>query len=155
MIKIGILYHPARSDSSRFAEEVELLLRGRGIEAWKGSADEETALCQAARDLDALVTLGGDGTIVAATRAVAVLGVPILGVNLGRLGFLAEIEPAQISVAIPWLLEGRYSVEERMMLHADLYRGERCLLSVEAINDAVVARGSGSRTVRIWMAITS
>ncbi len=149
MNKIGILYHPRRIDAARLVQEVSALLDGRGLAVWQGSADDESGLRQAAPGLDLLIILGGDGTIVRAIRVVAICGVPILGVNLGRLGFLAEIEPSQISEAIPALLASRYIVEERMMLHGELYRGEQMLLSAEAINDVVLARGAGSRTVRV------
>jgi NAD+ kinase len=149
MDRIGILCHPGRSDSSRYALQVQDLLQGRGLSVWQGSADDEVELRRAASQLDLLITLGGDGTIVRAVRALAVAGVPVLGVNLGRLGFLAEIEPAQIPQAISALLAGQYTVEERMMLHGELYREALMINSAEAINDLVMARGSGSRTVRI------
>lgn len=149
MRRIGILYHPQRADSSQLAHEVAGLLDQHGLETWQMSAEDEAALRHAAPGLDLLITLGGDGTIVAAVRAVATHGVPILGVNLGRLGFLAEVEPGQLSTAISALLEGRYMVEERMMLRATLYRQGQAILEAEAINDIVVGRGRTSRTVRI------
>jgi NAD+ kinase len=149
MNKVGILYYPRRSDSSRHAQEVRNLLRTQGVAVWEGAADDEADLQRAVASLDVLVTLGGDGTIVGAARIAAMSGVPVLGVNLGRLGFLAEIEPTQIPMAIPSLLAGQYLVEERMMLHAEVRRGEQTLLSAEAVNDVVMARGAGSRTVRV------
>lgn len=149
MRRIGILYHPQRSDSSRLVQDVSGLLDQRGVEVWRGSADDEAGLRHSAPGLDLLITLGGDGTIVSAVRSVAAYGVPILGVNLGRLGFLAEVEPSQVSTAIPAVLGGQYVVEERMMLHAELHREGQVILEAEAINDVVVGRGRASRTVRV------
>lgn len=153
MKRIGILCHPLRTDASRLARDVRYMLSERGVAVWQGSLDDETELRRAVPGLDVLITLGGDGTIVRAVRAVAEARVPILGVNLGRLGFLAEVEPSEIKEAIPALLDGRYALEERMMLRAQLRRGDQVLLEADAINDVVVARGKGSRTVRIGVAV--
>jgi NAD+ kinase len=149
MQTIGLLYHSGRPDCVDLAHQIEVVLRERRLQVWRGAANDEEALRQAAPDLDLLITLGGDGTIVRAIRMVAEERVPILGVNLGRLGFLAEVEPAEMDQVLPALLDGRYFVEERMMLRSDLYREDALILSAEAINDVVMARGRVSRTVRI------
>jgi NAD+ kinase len=151
MKRIGILYHPSRKDSSALAEQACRLLSARQIEVWEGVADDEDALCHEAPTLDMLITLGGDGTIVRAVRAVAAAGVPILGVNLGTLGFLAEVEPTNIETRIDALLKGEFHLEERMMLDIALYHedDEAAVLHAEAINDVVMARGRAARTVRV------
>ncbi len=149
MRNVGVLYHPGRSDSAALAERVDTLLRAEGKVIWRGAVDHEDELATAAPDLDMLVTLGGDGTIVKAVRAVASACVPVLGVNLGRLGFLAEVEPEDIEHALKAVVAGEYAVEKRMMLRADLYRDNELLGSYEAINDAVIGRGAASRAVRI------
>ena len=165
MKRIGILYLPGRTDSSQLAKNIRDILRQRDIDVWQGSADDESGLRQVARDLDLLITLGGDGTIVRAVRAVASsrapckalserrrgnsAGPPILGVNLGRLGFLAELEPSRVQEALPTLLDGKYIVEERMMLHVQLRRGGQMILDTDAVNDVVMARGLVSRMVHV------
>ncbi len=149
MQRIGILYHPNRAESQRLALTVRETLDAHGVTVWQGAADDEAMLREAAPGLDLLITLGGDGTIVHAVHAVSPAGVPILGVNLGRLGFLAEVEPTEIQSAIPRVLEGGYLLEERMMLHAELYRDGRLLMACDAINDAFMGRGRTSRTVRV------
>ena len=115
MKAIGILYHPRRSDSSELALQVEELLAQHQADVWRGTSDDEATLEGVAAELDLLITLGGDGTIVRAIRSVACHGLPILGVNLGRLGFLAEVEPSRIREAFSALFDGDYRVEERMM----------------------------------------
>jgi len=149
MNKIGILYYPQRTDSSQIAQQVRDILKARGVSTWQGSIRDEDELRRVGPSLDLLITLGGDGTIVRAVRAVAKARVPILGVNLGRLGFLAEVEPSDVEHAVEAVMAGQYITEERMMLHAELHRGSQVLLDADAINDIVVARGSVSRTVRI------
>ncbi len=148
MKKIGILYHPTRQDSLTLAQQVRDFLHEKA-DLWQGSVADEEALRRTAPQLDCLVTLGGDGTIVRAVRAVAAAGVPILGVNLGRLGFLAEVEPEQIEPALAAVLRGEYHLERRMMLRSTLRRAEQVIAETEAINDVVVARGNVSRTVQV------
>jgi NAD+ kinase len=151
MKRIGILYHPTRKDSSALAEQACRLLSQRRVEVWEGVADDEGALSREAPTLDMLITLGGDGTIVRAVRVVAAAGVPILGVNLGTLGFLAEVEPTNMETRIDTLLKGEFLLEERMMLDIALYHedDEAAVLQAEAINDVVMARGRAARTVRV------
>ena len=149
MKRVGILFHSRRGDSSELADVVCRVLRQRNVETWLGQADDESGLREEAPGLEVLITLGGDGTIVRAVRAVASFGVPVLGVNLGRLGFLAEVEPSRTEEAILALLAGNYAVEERMMLHAELRREGRVTWEGEAINDVVMARGLASRTVQV------
>ena len=153
MNRIGILYHPQRGDSSELAEKARRILRERHIDIWEGQAHDEESLHEQASSLDLVMTFGGDGTIVRAVRAVAHAGVPILGVNLGRLGLLAEVEPGQLEESISALFDGRYIIEERMMLRAELRREIKVRMVLEAINDVVIARGLGAHTVRVSIGV--
>ncbi|MBC7256175.1 MAG: NAD(+)/NADH kinase, partial [Chloroflexi bacterium] len=147
MRTIGLLYHPSRPESQALAEALGEALSSACVRRF--ATDDEGALRQAAPALDLLITLGGDGTIVRAVRSVAEAGTPVLGVNLGRLGFLAEVDPDDIAKIVPVLLQGEYAIEERMMLAVTMEREGRRLFETQAINDAVLARGAISRTVRV------
>jgi len=147
MRTIGLLYHPSRPESQALAEALGEALSGACVRRF--AADDENALRQAAPTLDLLITLGGDGTIVRAVRSVAQAGTPVLGVNLGRLGFLAEVDPDDMLEIVPALLRGEYAIEERMMLAVTVEREGKRLFESHAINDAVLARGAISRTVRV------
>ncbi|MGI5915744.1 MAG: NAD(+)/NADH kinase [Anaerolineae bacterium] len=149
MKTIGVIYHPEQANEVELADCIGRLLNEQSIAMWRGDAEDEESLRIAAPDLDILITLGGDGTIVRAVRATAMAGVPILGVNLGRLGFLAEVEPSRVLDVLPALLQGEYIIEERMMLNARLRRGDDILLETEGVNDAVVARGSVARMIHL------
>ena len=97
------------------------------------------------KSADILVTFGGDGTILSAARLVGPVGTPVLGINLGKLGFLAEVAPGEMAEAIRDLLDGHYVVEERSVL-----RGESPQLDgrkLNAANDIVVAKGRSSRVI--------
>jgi len=153
MKRIGLLYRPGREDSVRLTGELCAQLRESGVDVWQGPVTEEDGLCEVARELDLLITLGGDGTIVRATRCVSPVGVPILGVNLGRLGFLAEVEPSDVAGVVPKVLGGEFFLEERAMLHAELVRQGETILASEAINDVVMGRGSRVRTVHVAVSV--
>jgi NAD+ kinase len=96
---------------------------------------------------DILLAFGGDGTILSAARLVGPKGVPILGINLGKLGFLAEVAPNDIEVAVDDLLHGNYSVEKRLLLEASssALPGRNLF----AVNDFVVAKARSSRMVDV------
>ncbi len=87
---------------------------------------------------DAVVSLGGDGTLLRAVQFAAQADVPLLGINMGRVGFLTEIEPDDLQASVQMLREGRFFIEERMMLSVRVNNGDPIL----ALNDAVVNRGS-------------
>ncbi len=98
---------------------------------------------------DLILVMGGDGTFLAAARLMAPLGVPLLGVDLGGFGFLAEEEPERMLAAIDRLLAGEFEIEERIMLHAAVLRdGEKCA-GYLGLNDAVIATGSFRRIARL------
>lgn len=149
MKRIGLLHHPKLPQTQPLAEEMARQAEGYGLSAWLGSTWDEPVVLARLAELDLLVTLGGDGSILRAARMAAPRSVPVLGVNLGRLGFLAELQPDQWTTALPRLVAGEYWVEERMMLHAEYHRGDECRGRYEALNDVVVSRGSLARVVRL------
>jgi NAD+ kinase len=149
MKRIGLLHHPKLPATQPLAVTMARQVEEHGLSAWTGSTWDEDAVRAEVAGLDLLVTLGGDGSILRAARMACAHGVPVLGVNLGRLGFLAELEPEQWTAALPRLLDQEYWVEERMMLYAEYHRGEGCRGQYEALNDVVVSRGSLARIVRL------
>ncbi len=146
---IGLLYHPMIPESQRLAAEMLEFLESLGVSAWIGSGWDEAAVAEQAPRLDMFVVLGGDGSMLRAARMGSQHGIPILGVHLGRLGFLAEVKPTEWADRLRQVLAGDYWVEERMMLHAECWRDERLLSGYEALNDVVVSRGSLARIVRL------
>jgi len=141
--RIGILYHPLREKARDSADKLEGFLSSQGISLWRCSAwDEDKAKPQVA-GTDLVLSIGGDGTILHAARIVTPLSVPILGINLGRLGFITEIEGDDVLSSLPDLLKGKGWIEERAMLEA---RVEDKILY--ALND-VVLRGVAVHLVNI------
>ncbi|MEJ2209823.1 MAG: NAD(+)/NADH kinase [Anaerolineae bacterium] len=148
MRRIGVLHHPKLPATQPLAEQMARECEQEGLHCWVGSTWDEASVAAQIADLDLLVTLGGDGSILRAGRMASEHRVPVLGVKMGRLGFLAEVEPDEWGAALPRLLAGDYWLEERMMLYAEYRRGEECQ-GYEALNDVVVSRGSLARIVRL------
>jgi len=147
--RIGLLHHPKIPESLDLAGEMARQLRAWGASPWMGSAWDEELVGQHVADLDLVITLGGDGTILRAARMAARHSVPILGLNLGRLGFLAEMEPGDWREKLQRVLAGEFWLEERIMLRAELWRGQNALGDFEALNDVVIGRASFARVVRL------
>ncbi len=99
--------------------------------------------------LEMIIVVGGDGTILRVARDLACWNVPVLGINLGHKGFLAEIEVEQMERFLQYIATRQYDFQERMMLEARLYRGEEELGNYLALNDIVVARGPFSRNIKV------
>ncbi len=102
---------------------------------------------------DLAVVLGGDGSMLAAARQLATHGVPLVGVNQGRLGFMTDIAFSKMREAIDVLLSGDYTIEERIMLHARVEREDREYFSTEALNDIVVNKGATGRMIEFLVHI--
>ena len=125
-------------------------LKDQGITAPFGSLYDE-ALRKRVRngDFDLLIMAGGDGSVLRAGNLCARSKVPILGVNLGKLGFLIQVEKEEWREYFEKLLKGEAWIENRMMLHAEHIRSGEGLGSWEALNEVVVARGQALRPIRI------
>ena len=156
--RIGIHHHPHKPQTTALATEIANFLRQRGLEEiWLESAWEGKAVLEHLPHVDLLVTLGGDGTLLRAARLGAQHGVPMLGVKMGRLGFLAEIMPDNWQTPLLNMLEGHYWEEERLMIRARLERpcspggALHTVSEHDALNDVVLSRGGLARVVRISM----
>jgi NAD+ kinase len=149
-----IFHHPKLTESELLAEEIAEYLCAHGLKAEASSIDDEAKRAQAG-EADMLVALGGDGTMLRVGRTGAFNGQPVLGINLGRLGFLVEVQPDEWKAALHRVLDGDYRIEERMMLHASHCQNGAEMRSYEALNEVVVGRGVVFRPVRLQTFINS
>jgi len=99
-----------------------------------------TDVSQIPESVDCIIVLGGDGTLLRAARDVVDKQIPLCGINLGNMGYLAEIDVNSIFPALDCLLNDKYEIEKRMMLAGSIYRGEECLEQNIALNDVVISR---------------
>jgi NAD+ kinase len=151
----GLVLHEQRStvlglETLEWLEKRDHEVRLAPLDAERiGRADLAVPLEHFAVGLDLLVSLGGDGTMLHAAGLAASEQVPILGVNLGTLGYLTEVEPTGIRMALKRFLSGSYQVEERMRLQVGIQRAGGEPAVVTALNEAVVEKSSPGHTVRL------
>ncbi len=149
MKNIGIFYHPLVEATKSKAKQLQDFLASRGITAWLCSAWESEAARSQLDDTDLVLSVGGDGTILRSAQAVVPRMIPIIGINLGKLGFMTELSVDEASDKLPALLSGEGWIDERAMLLAELSAGGQKTSTYHALNDVVVARGAIARLVRV------
>jgi NAD+ kinase len=145
--RILLLSHPRLSAARALAAEMS-----EQLSAWQIAVDHIANADEPPIDFhryDLVVALGGDGWMLRAGRLTAEASVPVLGVNLGRLGFLAEVQPAEWRAVFERVRDGDYWIEQRLMLHTDLWRGDQNVMSFEVLNEVVLSRGAVVRSVRL------
>ncbi|MBN1305738.1 MAG: NAD(+)/NADH kinase [Anaerolineales bacterium] len=145
-----VTVHPKMPEAFKEAEAVAAFLKDKGIAAPHGSLYDET-LRQRVKEgeFDLLVAIGGDGTMLRAGHLCAPWNIPILGINLGRLGFLIQVDRTEWLEAIEQLLRGEAWIEERMMLQAEQVHTGEIVGVRQALNEVVVGRGQQMRPVRL------
>jgi NAD+ kinase len=146
--RMFLFSHPRLSASLPLAQDMAARLRGCGIAA-KIVTDKDALTTQTFENGDMVVALGGDGWMLHAGRITAEAGVPVLGVNLGRLGFLAEVQPAEWRGVFDRVCAGDYWIEQRLMLRTEVWRDDQHLQSFDVLNEVVVSRGATVRAVRL------
>jgi NAD+ kinase len=147
--QVAVLYHPKIEATRPVAADIQRWLAGRGTQVWLESTWEEERVRSRLGGCDLVIVLGGDGSMLRTARVAAPLGMPILGVNMGRLGFLAEMTPDNWEERLPRVLAGSYWLEHRMMLRAQAWRDAHLLCEFLALNDVVISRGTLARMVRL------
>ena len=159
MIRLGVVGHLGYPGATAVLRTLRELAPALGLELWYEPELHELAdgadghLLENPSALDALLTLGGDGTLLRGARTIAPHAVPILGINLGRLGFLTCCNADQLSAALMRFARGDYLVEPRMALHArvlDVHGKERHHWF--ALNDVVMHKGGFARVVSVRVA---
>jgi NAD+ kinase len=147
---MGILAHPGRSLTAPVAQRFAATLQARGLDVWQFSQWDEDDVRQVISGTDMVVAIGGDGAMLRATRVCAPFAVPVLGVNMGYLGFLTEIQREEDwEATVDPLLAGKYWIEQRMMIAVTAYSGDQMVGQSDALNDAVISRGAITRLIRL------
>ena len=149
---------PQIAESLRSLRE---LLLGRGCEVLvehetaRSVGDGESAADyeRIGREADLAIVLGGDGTMLSAARSLVRYGVPLAGINQGRVGFMTDIALCDMRTSVDAILDGRHSIEQRSLLDAEIRRGDAVLLRTLALNEAVVGKGSQGRLIEFELRI--
>jgi len=159
-MKVVITPNPYRDKTLRCATEAKQILEKNGIEASICLAFEvdkdfilpsDVELKELEKELqnsDMLICFGGDGTLLHASKAATYHDIPVLGVNIGTMGFMAELESTEVS-QLALLAKNEYSIEERMMITASVIRDGAVVMRESALNDAVITKGAVARVIQM------
>lgn len=157
MKTVGLVLNSKKKNTLEVADKLVKWFKSKGIKIKKPAQIENlknqeyltTAYGELAESVDFIVVLGGDGTLLNTARAVAEYQIPLLGINMGFLGFLAEVELNDLYVSLDRLLLGEYFIEERMMLECSVMRDNVQVGEFVALNDIVVTKGAFSRMISL------
>lgn len=156
--RIGLAVNPTNAAAVTLRDQAQTWLKELGVATWSAPAADLATMEAELPTTDVLLVLGGDGTFLLAARGAALVDVPILGVNLGKVGFLSRIEAGELQAILPQLRDGDYALEDRMVLEGRILRAGQPPEAAErhiALNDVVVARGALARVVRLDVDIDS
>ena len=146
MDSLGVVAHPTSSAAARVLVELTRLAGASGMAVTPVEPGR-------AGSFEAIVALGGDGTMLRAAREAGLRRLPLLGVNLGRIGFLSAAEEGQLEQAVAALRADDYGIEPRMLLDGVATRGGEPLLSSLALNEVVVEKATPSRVIDVDLAV--
>ena len=152
MRKAGIIYNRRIDAAREFTQYLSEKLRKQKISVWSCAASEEAKVRKRLPGTSAIISLGGDGTMLRVARLAAPDSVPILGVNMGTLGFTTELVASEVLDAIPFFMDGKGWVDERTMLEVELPL-QSTPSPIHALNDIVVARGSTVRVIKVRVSV--
>lgn len=155
MNRLGIVINKEKENVFRLARDIIVWLEEKGCQVYLNYEECEILgrkdLCypqgEFCEKVDCILVLGGDGTLLNTARILAPSGIPLFGVNFGQLGFLTEVEIADVIPSLEKLLAGQYTIEERMMLEAVVSRDGQVINKYICLNDVVIAKGAFSRLI--------
>ena len=140
-MKSIIYYRDDSKDAHELERSIRPYLTGKGVDVVSISSRDEPSGLDTSAGRDAFIlSIGGDGTFLRAARLGTEAGIPILGINLGSLGFLTDVEENEVYASLDAVLAGAYQLEHRLVLHARVVREGQQLLEANAINDVLVVR---------------
>jgi NAD+ kinase len=167
--RIGFAYNPTIEAAVELSARAAGWCQLRGIDEWQLPSGDTAALVRELSTTDVLVVLGGDGTFLRAAMAVIEVDVPVIGINLGKIGFLSKAEAGDMEAVLAAIADADYTIEERMAIEGRIVRAEATLAPgaaaptttavphpmerLVALNDIVVARGSLARVCRLDVSI--
>jgi NAD+ kinase len=153
-MRVGFAYNPTDADAVAALTRGQAWCREHGAESWEASAEDRERIGASCQGTDVVCVLGGDGTFLRTAGAIGDNGVPALGVNLGRVGFLAKVEADGLERALDQVAAGDYKVDERFRIEATVVRGDGTQESHSCLNEVVLARGGRVRMIQIEVEVS-
>ena len=153
-MRIGLVHNPTNPEAQDVLRRARAWCEGHGAEAWEAAAEDHDPISAHCPGTDLICVLGGDGTFLKTARAIGDSGVPALGVNLGRVGFLAKVETDGLERALDQVAAGDYSVEDRLRIGATLFRTDGSREAFACLNEVVLTRGARVRMIQIEVEVS-
>jgi NAD+ kinase len=160
--RIGLVLKPHQPEALKTICELAQWLTARGIELVGGPEIERDRIQEATgcsvrevqsdklpQEVDLVLVLGGDGTMIATARMIGDSDVPVLGINFGGLGYLAEFRIEELHSALEAILTGNYRLDNRVMLSVELLRGQESITKNRVLNDVVINKSALARIIEI------
>ncbi len=156
LASVGFVLNTRKKQPVSLAKQLLLWFKERGIAVYAPEEDSRMLGLNGQGDVShwgnlvqCVIVIGGDGTFLRAARMMAPYDVPILGINMGTLGFLTEIELSEVDTALTRLLRGDFFIEERMMLEAKVMRAQQHVAAYIGLNDVVINKGPMARLITL------
>lgn len=153
-MRFGFVHNPTNPDALAALDRARAWCSERDIAFWESAAEDQAQIGEQCRGTDVVCVLGGDGTFLRSAQAIGDSGVPALGVNLGRVGFLAKVETDDLEHALQQVVDGDFSIEDRLRIAATVIRGDGNRETHACLNEVVMARGHRVRMIQVTVEVS-
>jgi NAD+ kinase len=147
--RFGFAFNPTNPQARAALERAQAWCAANGVDAWDAEADDREMIAAECVGSDLICVLGGDGTFLRAARGIGDSAAPTLGINLGRVGFLAKVETDDLEEALGKVASGDFALEDRFRIEASLVRADGSRERQACLNEVVVARGTRVRMIQL------
>ena len=154
MSRFGFAFNPTNPQARAALERAQAWCAANGVESWEAEADDGDRIAAECVGADLICVLGGDGTFLRAARGIGDSAAPTLGVNLGRVGFLAKVETDDLEQALSKVATGDFALEDRFRIEATLLRADGERVRHACLNEVVVARGTRVRMIQVEVEVS-
>ena len=154
MSRFGFAFNPTNPQARAALERAQAWCAANGVESWEAEADDGDRIAAECVGADLICVLGGDGTFLRAARGIGDSAAPTLGVNLGRVGFLAKVETDDLEQALAKVATGDFALEDRFRIEATLLRADGERVRHACLNEVVVARGTRVRMIQVEVEVS-
>jgi NAD+ kinase len=152
--RFGFAFNPTNPQARASLERARAWCAANEVDAWEAEADDDARIATECVGSDLICVLGGDGTLLRAARGIGDSAAPTLGVNLGRVGFLAKVETDDLERALAGVASGDYVLEDRFRIEATLQRASGERERHACLNEVVVARGPRVRMIQVEVEVS-
>jgi len=152
--RFGFAFNPTNPQARAALERAQAWCAANGVESWEAEADDGDRIAAECVGADLICVLGGDGTFLRAARGIGDSAAPTLGVNLGRVGFLAKVETDDLEQALAKVATGDFALEDRFRIEATLLRADGERVRHACLNEVVVARGTRVRMIQVEVEVS-